>query len=124
MAEILDDEGHRVAKRCELPNTPSGARALEDLLVHLCSAQGYQRVRIGLEATNFYEFHLVEHLANNCTLETLAQVEVYRINPKRIKQFKGSYPDLDKTDAVDAFIVADFLRFGRLPLAYQSEKSI
>lgn len=124
VAELLDDEGKKVTRRRQMPNTPSGATALEELLGHLGQSYGYQRIRIGLEATNFYEFHLAEHLANSTMLAALAHVEIYRINPKRIKNFKRSYPDMDKTDAVDAFIIADFLRFGRLPFPYQSEKSI
>ncbi|WP_279230380.1 IS110 family transposase [Thermohalobacter berrensis] len=42
--------------------------------------------------------------------------KVYTINPKLIKKFKESYVDLDKTDKIDAFIIADRLRFGKLPL--------
>lgn len=124
VAELLDDEGKRVAKRQQRVNTPSGAADLEQLLVNLCQTHGYQRIRLGLEATNFYEFHLAEHFANTSALEALALVEIYRINPKRVKNFKRSYPELEKTDAIDAFIIADFLRFGRLPFPYQSEKSL
>jgi transposase len=36
------------------------------------------------------------------------------LNPKQVKKFKDSYSDLPKNDPVDAFVVADSLRFGRI----------
>lgn len=42
------------------------------------------------------------------------QTKVLTINPKLIKKFKESYVDLDKTDHIVAWIIADRLRFGRL----------
>ena len=32
----------------------------------------------------------------------------------RCKKFKEAYPDLPKNDWVDAFVIADHLRFGRI----------
>jgi transposase len=39
---------------------------------------------------------------------------VFTINPKLIHKFREAYADLDKTDRIDAWIIADRLRFGRL----------
>lgn len=39
--------------------------------------------------------------------------QVFVINPKQIAHFKKSYSDMDKTDEIDAFVIADYLRFGR-----------
>jgi hypothetical protein len=36
------------------------------------------------------------------------------LNPKQVNKFKESYPDLPKNDYVDAFVIADHLRFGRI----------
>src|SRR5699024_11490924 len=36
--------------------------------------------------------------------------------PKQIANFKKSYNDMDKTDEIDAFVIADYLRFGRMPM--------
>ncbi|MHA7584825.1 IS110 family RNA-guided transposase, partial [Paenibacillus vandeheii] len=48
--------------------------------------------------------------------ESLKQrkTKVFTINPKLINKFKAAYADLDKTDRIDAWIIADRLRFGRL----------
>lgn len=35
-------------------------------------------------------------------------------NSKQVKKFKKAYPNLPKNDFVDAFAIADYLRFGRI----------
>lgn len=40
--------------------------------------------------------------------------KIHVLNPKQVKKFKDSYPDLPKNDTVDSFIIADALRFGRI----------
>jgi transposase len=40
---------------------------------------------------------------------------VLALNPKIISNFRSSYPDMDKTDNKDSFVIADRLRFGRVP---------
>jgi hypothetical protein len=36
------------------------------------------------------------------------------LNSKQVKKFKDVHPDLPKNDPVDAFVIADNLRFGRI----------
>ena len=40
--------------------------------------------------------------------------KIHVLNPKQVKKFKEAYPDLPKNDWVDAFVIADHLRFGRI----------
>jgi hypothetical protein len=42
------------------------------------------------------------------------KAKVFTINPKLVNKFKEAYPDMDKTGRVDAWVIADRLRFGRL----------
>src|SRR5699024_8155722 len=42
--------------------------------------------------------------------------------PKQIANFKKSYNDMDKTDEIDAFVIADYLRFGRMPMTVVKEE--
>ena len=42
------------------------------------------------------------------------QRKIHVLNPKQVKKFKEAYPDLPKNDWVDAFVIADHLRFGRI----------
>jgi len=37
------------------------------------------------------------------------------MNPKQISNLKRSYSDIDKTNEIDAFVIADYMQFGRLP---------
>ena len=47
-------------------------------------------------------------------------VELYPINPRLIANFKKSYVDLDKSDPIDTFVIADRLRWGRdLPAPFE-----
>lgn len=43
------------------------------------------------------------------------QPQIYVFNPKVITNFKKAYVDLPKDDWTDAWVIADRLRFGRLP---------
>ena len=45
------------------------------------------------------------------------QRKIHVLNPMQAKKFKGSYPELPKNDWVDAFVIADHLRFGRIARA-------
>jgi transposase len=69
---------------------------------------------IGIEATSNYHFHLQHFLAHHPQLEKL-NPQIYTLNPKLIHNFKKAYNDLPKTDDIDAFVIADYLPFGRLP---------
>lgn len=48
--------------------------------------------------------------------------QVFVMNPKQIANFKKSYSDMDKTDEIDAFVIADYMRFGRLPMSVVKEE--
>ena len=68
---------------------------------------------IGLEATSIYGDSLVYALREDGRLGRF-QRKIHVLNPKQVKKFKEAYPDLPKNDFVDAFVIADHLRFGRI----------
>ena len=70
-------------------------------------------VVIGLEATSIYGNNLVYALREDGSLSRF-QRKIHVLNPKQVKKFKEAYPDLPKNDFVDAFVIADHLRFGRI----------
>ena len=70
-------------------------------------------VVIGLEATSIYGDGLVCALREDGRLGRY-QRKIHVLNPKQVRKFKDSYPDLPKNDWVDAFVIADHLRFGRI----------
>ena len=70
-------------------------------------------VLIGLEATSVYGDNLVYFLKEDTTLASFDR-KIHVLNPKQVNKFKESYNDLPKNDYVDAFVIADCLRFGRI----------
>ena len=67
----------------------------------------------GMESTSIYGNHLVHSLWEDGTLGR-CQRKIHVLNPKQVSKFKEAYPDLPKNDWVDAFVIADCLRFGRI----------
>lgn len=61
-------------------------------------------VVIGLEATSIYGDGLVCALREDGRLGRY-QRKIHVLNPKQVKKFKDSYPDLPKNDWVDAFVI-------------------
>ncbi|THF72310.1 IS110 family transposase, partial [Cohnella fermenti] len=70
-------------------------------------------IHIGLEATSVYSWHPAMYLHQDAELQA-RKAKVFTLNPKLISKFREAYADMDKTDRLDAWIIADRLRFGRL----------
>lgn len=96
-------------------NNLTGASYLKDQIVKIAQSNSISEIQIGMEATSVYSWHPAMFFHEDESLKEF-KTTVFTINPKLIKKFKESYVDLDKTDQVDAWIIADRLRFGRLPL--------
>lgn len=77
----------------------------------LCDAK---EIPWGLEATNLFWWHLATFLTTHPELLSRG-LKCYIFNPRQVKKFKDSYPDIGKDDWTDAMVIADRLRFGRLP---------
>ena len=97
-------------------NNLDGASYLRDQIINLADLHSSIEIQIGMEATSVYSWHPSMFLNEDEAL-TKRQTKVYTINPKLIKKFKEAYVDLDKNDYIDAWIIADRLRFGRLPMS-------
>src|SRR5699024_5959145 len=98
-----------------------GAMHLRDDILNTTKGQSIGVLRIGLESTSVYSFHPSMFLDNDESLQALG-AKVYVMNPKQIANFKKSYNDMDKTDEIDAFVIADYLRFGRMPMTVVKEE--
>ncbi|BFH10695.1 IS110 family transposase [Paenibacillus melissococcoides] len=94
-------------------NNLHGASYLRDRIISAAVKTACSEVHIGLEATSVYSWHPAMYLHEDEALQQL-NAKVFTINPKLINKFKDAYADLDKTDRIDAWIIADRLRFGRL----------
>ena len=94
-------------------NNLGGAKLMSEKIVSALEAMQLSDVVIGLEATSIYGDGLVCALREDGRLGHY-QRKIHVLNPKQVKKFKDSYPDLPKNDWVDAFVIADHLRFGRI----------
>jgi len=118
---LIDNEGKEVIKPFKVSNDQSGAEEIEKKLEEICLNQGFEALKIGTESTSFYDYHLADFLAESEKLAKF-ETEIYRLNPKITHNFKKTLAELEKTDLVDAQVIAERLRFGRLPCPYHSLK--
>src|SRR5690606_2516243 len=91
------------------------ATQLRDKILNIAKNHKVTTLRIGLESTSVYSFHPSMFLHNDKSVQALGG-QVLVMNPKQIANFKKSYNDMDKTDEIDAFVIADYLRFGRVAM--------
>jgi transposase len=116
---VLLADGREPVPRWTVPNSQPGAEALVARLAELAARHGAGELRVGLEATGLYWWHLA------CALKDAAPLgpyhpRVYALNPKLVHDFRKNYGALPKTDRADAFVIAERVRFGRkLPPPFQ-----
>ena len=94
-------------------NNLGGAKLMSERIVAALSSMQLSDVVIGLESTSIYGDSLVYTLREDGQLGRFDR-KIHLLNPKQVKKFKEAYPDLPKNDYVDAFVIADHLRFGRI----------
>jgi transposase len=120
MACLLLADGSEVVPRWTIPNSLPGALALAERVQALAKAQGIKELRIGLEATGLYCWHLACFLKETPVLTEVNQ-SIYVFNPALVQGLKRVYADAGKTDRLDAFFIAERLRVGRLPVPFQPD---
>src|SRR5690625_2427264 len=117
---FLNGEGDEISA-FTVSNDLPGATYLRDEILKVTHNHPVDVLRIGLESTSVYSFHPSMYLHNDQSIRDLGG-KVFVMNPKQIANFKKSYSDMDKTDEIDAFVIADYLRFGRLPMSVVKEE--
>lgn len=116
---FLDGEGNKLDK-FSVSNDLPGATTLKEKLLQCVTGKGIETLRIGLESTSVYSFHPSMFLHHDEDLQRFG-AKVFLLNPKQIANFKKSYSDMNKTDEIDAFVIADYLRFGRNQMSIVKE---
>lgn len=94
-------------------NNSGGAKIMGEKIVSALTDMQLGDVVIGLEATSIYGDSLVYALREDGRLGQFKR-KIHVLNPKQVRKFKEAYSDLPKNDFVDAFVIADHLRFGRI----------
>ena len=104
----LDSAGKQLQPSQSFENNLSGAAQIADVLVNF----GAKEIHVGLESTSVYGAHLRDFLLTSPLLQD--GCFVYEINPALVNGFKRSFPKKPKTDNVDAWLIAERVRFGHL----------
>jgi len=94
-------------------NNLGGAQTLSKRVVSAMTELNLANVVIGIEATSVYGDNLMCFLREDGSFGQFER-KFHILNPKQVKKFKDIHPDLPKNDPVDAFVIADNLRFGRI----------
>ena len=111
---LMDFESTKPIASFAVPNNEPGAEEMAQKISEFITPEsGLHRLVIGLESTSFYGVHIANYLST-CRILMPFHTEVYCLNPKSIANYKKSYIGLGKNDYIDAFIIADFARVGRI----------
>ncbi len=111
---FYDESGKEIGGKLESVNDLPGSKLLAAEALSRAEGIGAKEVLWGLEATNLFWWHLATFLTTHPEL-LASGLKCYTFNPRQVKKFKESYPDIGKDDWTDAMVIADRLRFGRLP---------
>ena len=111
---VMDFESTKPIASFAVPNNEPGAEEMaKKISTFITPESGLKRLVIGLESTSFYGVHIANYLST-CHELMPFHTEVYCLNPKSIANYKKSYIGLSKNDYIDAFVIADFARVGRI----------
>ena len=112
VAYIMKPDGDKHSS-FSIPNNRPGAEIFFDRIVEVLQRLFIPKVVIGLESTSVYGDNLMYFLRETGKFSGFEK-KLHMLNPKQVKKFRDTYSDLPKNDFVDAFIIADHLRFGRI----------
>lgn len=112
---IVDAQGQRLGASFSFSNTSQGAKSMLDYLYRLVSKE--EELQIGMEATGHYWLSLYSFLSKQ-------GLKVVVVNPLQSDSFRHLQLRKTKTDAVDAFLIADLLRFGQYKTTVLGEEKI
>lgn len=110
-AFIMNDRGNKITS-FETPNDRDGAERLIREVQMAAARETSDDAVMGIESTSIYGDHVIKLLQTDPRIAYLHRT-CFMLNAKTVSQFKKAYPELPKTDPVDAFVIADKLRFGR-----------
>ena len=105
---LMDREGEECG-RFSTDNNRPGTQSLIAHIVAVLQAGQFDSLRVAVEATNWFWFPLLQALQQDASLIPWPQSQ-YTLNPRVTARYKESFSDKDKTDKIDAHLIADRLR--------------
>lgn len=108
IACIMKPDGNKHSPFSITNNHPS-AGTLTDRIVAVLKQLMLLRGVIGMESTSICGDNLTYFLRDTGKLSGFER-ELHMLNPKQVKIFKTSYPDLPENNPADAIVIADRLQ--------------
>ncbi len=116
VVSAIDFNQNYFIKMKSIPNKQGGAEVLEQMLAEiLANNHQFKFVLVALESTGLYGIHIANYLSASSVLAPFS-IRVYCLNPKEIAKYKSSFNSLSKNDGIDSFVIADFVRVGRISI--------
>ena len=110
----LNFDSDRLINMRPVPNATSGVEAMESMILAVLEPNPqFRYLLIAMESTSFYGVHVANSLSTSDRLKPYG-VKVFCLNPKTIANYRKSFTGLGKNDGIDSFIVADYVRAGRI----------
>ncbi|SHD78317.1 IS110 family transposase [Schnuerera ultunensis] len=102
----LDFQGNKLLNLKASNNNP-GAEYMAKSILECLNSNSLKYAVIALESTSIYSIHVANFLSSHDDL-ALFEPKIYCLNPKTIANYRKSFVDMNKTDPLDAYIIADF----------------
>lgn len=102
------ESNKNILSQSAVSNNILGANLIKNSILNYARSNEYESIEIGMESTAIYSFHPSMFFHEDIDLKSL-NTNIHVINPKQIHKFKLMF-DEDKTDTIDAYRIADFLR--------------
>jgi transposase len=116
---LLDCLGQEVGRRFSVPNDRVGTQRLAERLAQVMRQGEYDSLRLAVEATGWYWFHLLQSLGSQPALNAWP-LELYALNPLLPAKYRQALGERDKSDDKDALNISERLRVPRgLPPPYE-----
>jgi len=120
--QVMNGVGEMLIKPQRVANNRPGTAAFIQQVADLAQEGGFDHIHIAAEATGNYWLSFFCELEQSPDLADWP-VALYPFNPKVIHKFRHSLGDWDKTDHLDALVIAERLRLGRqLPYPFHMEE--
>lgn len=109
----IDFYKNQLIKTSVSNNQPGAYDLICQIVSVMCKHTDLNTVVIALEATSIYSVHIANYLSS-CEELMPYHPYVFCLNPKMTANYRKSFIGMNKTDLLDAFIIADFARVGRI----------
>lgn len=93
-------------------NQPGADELAKMILECMKTHSNFNTIVVALESTSVYSIHIANFLST-CEVLMPYKPYVFCLNPKATANYRKSYIAMEKSDPMDAYLIADFARCGR-----------